>query len=349
MKKRKKKSNILVKLIIIILILILGILIYLFITNSDIKDVVKKNNKEKSAKKINIVDEDSNERPIAVMIDNNVGNSSHYGLSDAYITYECIVEGGLTRIMAVFKDKDVEKIGPVRSSRHYFLDYALEEDSIYAHYGWSTFAQNDIKVLGVNNINGLTDNAYYRDRTKRSPHNVFTSTKTLYNYAKEKGYKITSNNWKLLKYSPDEINLYNSETETGIKDGVLPANVVSMNFSNYQTRSYTYNTETKRYERKMNGENHIDASTGNVLSYKNIIIVKVSNSTLDSYGRQDLATTGIHDGYYITNGYAVPINAEKDSRKSKTKYTYKDGEEVKFNDGNTFIEILPINNSINIE
>lgn len=349
MKKRKKKKiSIFLKLIIIILIIIIGILVYLVLTQENVNDLIPKS-KKKDVKKISIVDEDSNKRPIAVMIDNNVGNNSHYGLSDAYITYECIVEGGLTRIMAVFKDKDVSKIGPVRSSRHYFLDYALEEDSIYAHYGWSPFAQADIKSLGVNNINGLYDDAFYRDKSKRSPHNVFTSTSELYSYAKEKDYKTTSNNWKLLNYSYDNISLFDSNNNTGIKDGVEPANSVSMNFSNYQKRGFNYNSDTKRYERTMNGENHVDAATGNVLSYKNVIVVRVSNRSIDSYGRQDLSTVGTHDGYYITNGYAVPINATKSSRSSKTKYTYKDGEEVKFNDGNTFIEILPINNLLTIE
>lgn len=353
MKKiKKKKMSKVVKIIIMLLLVILIILLALALTNDDLEDVVpKKHKKEKEEpiRKINIVNEDSDKRPIAVMIDNNVGNNDHYGLSDAYITYECIVEGGLTRIMAVYKDKDVEKIGPIRSSRHYFLDYALEEDSIYAHYGWSPFAQNDIKALGVNNINGLTDNAYYRDKTKRSPHNVFTSTERLYNYAKEKGYKTSSDNWHLLNYSVDEINLYNNETNTGKVDGVLPANKVDFNFSRSQSRTYNYNTDTKMYERMMNGVNHTDAETGNTLSYKNLIIIKVPNRTLDDYGRQDLTTVGTHDGYFITNGYAAPISAQKLSRKGKTKYTYKNGEEVKFNDGNTFIEVIPVNNNIEIE
>ena len=74
---------------------------------------------------------------------------------------------------------------------------------------------------------------------------------------------------------------------------------------------------------------------------KNVVIEKVSNKTLDSYGRQDLSTTGTGDGYYITNGYALPIKWEKSSRKSKTKYKYDDGKEVKINDGNTFVQIMP--------
>ena len=59
--------------------------------------------------------------------------------------------------MAVFKDKDVSLIGPVRSSRHYFLDYALESDAIYAHYGWSTYAPVSYTHLDVYKRQVLTN------------------------------------------------------------------------------------------------------------------------------------------------------------------------------------------------
>ena len=96
------------------------------------------------------------DRPIAVMIDNNVDARPQAGINKAYMVYEIIVEGGETRLMALFKNVNVDKIGPVRSSRHYFLDYALEHDAIYVHFGWSPQAESDIKTLGVNNINGIT-------------------------------------------------------------------------------------------------------------------------------------------------------------------------------------------------
>ena len=87
-------------------------------------------------RELKIVDEDSISRPYAVMINNHSkARANHAGLQDAYIVYEAIVEGGLTRMMAIFKDKDTARIGSVRSSRHYFLDYALENDAIYVHFG----------------------------------------------------------------------------------------------------------------------------------------------------------------------------------------------------------------------
>ena len=334
-RKKRKKRNITLIIVIIILILI-GI--YYFLPNKSAIKIpfIDINTTKTEKKKLTTYDEDSNKRPIAVMIDNNVGYASQVGLQDAFVTYEAIVEGGLTRIMAIFKDSNTELIGPVRSSRHYFLDYALEYDAIYAHYGWSTFAENDIKSLGINNINGLYRNAaYWRDTKIAAPHNVFTNIETLYNDAARLGYKTTSNDWEALSLTSDTIDL------AKLSDESVVANKVTIPYSNSQVRSYAYDSERQVYLRYMNHNAHIDRNSKEQYHYKNIIIIKVSNHSLDSYGRQDLDTTGIHEAYYITNGYARKINAKKNTLSGKTVYTYDDGSEVKLNDGNTIIQIEP--------
>ena len=128
------------------------------------KETPVKKEEPKVEEKLKILDLDSNTRPYAVMI-NNIKTVWGYqcGLQDAYMVYEIIVEGGYTRLMALFKDKSLERIGSIRSSRHYFLDYALENDAIYVHFGWSPQAQSDMKKLGVNNINFMSYNGYTRD------------------------------------------------------------------------------------------------------------------------------------------------------------------------------------------
>ena len=97
----------------------------------------------------------------------------------------------------------------------------------------------------------------------------------------------------------------------------------------------------------MNGSPHKDSETKKTYHYKNLIIEKVRSRVYDSYGRMDLHTTGSGDAYFITNGYAIPIKWNKTSRKAKTRYTYND-QEIKVNDGNTMIEIIPTSSSINI-
>ena len=316
-RKKKKSSNKRKKLILVSTILFIflatSIPMYFYLISNTQTPVVKI--PEEKTKKLTIFDENSNERPIAIMIDNNVGNNNHIGLQESYLNYEIIVEGGLTRIMAIFKDKNVSTIGPVRSSRHYFLDYALENDAIYTHYGWSTYAQSDISALKINNINGLTDETpFWRDKTIQAPHNVFTSLNKIKSSALEKNYKLTTNNWKNFNYNPKEINLNekfestpSQENESETKNYVLRANNISMNYSNSQIRSYQYDSTNKYYLRFMNGASHNDKETGENLHYKNVIIEKVYNYSIDSYGRQDLTTTGTGEGYFVTDGYAVPM------------------------------------------
>ena len=353
-KKRKKKQDDKKFYLAVGLLLLTLILLTLYYLNIDSKPetppvapkVIQKSG-------LKIIDEYSNERPLAIMIDNNVGNNGQAGLQDSYINYEIIVEGGLTRIMAIYKDKRVDPIGPVRSARHYFLDYAMEHDAVYAHYGWSPYAERDIKNLEVNNINGMTDSGVFaRDSSIAAPHNVFTTTARLRNYFSNKNYDSETTNWKVLNYSYNEVDFatvgQDEALETQTNDA-REANKVSMTYSASQIRSYTYDENNKYYLRFMNNNPHLDRISGQQLNFKNIIIMKVNNKTIDSSGRQELETTGEGEGYYITNGYAIPIKWSKDSRTSKTIYTYTNNDELRVNDGNTFIQIVPINSNITFE
>ena len=139
----KKKSKKRIKIVIIIILLIFISLGVGYIALSDKTTNDKKQNEEKKEeikpiKKVKIIDVDSKSRPYAVMINNNKAVWGYQaGIQDSHITYEIIVEGGITRLMAIFKDKETTRIASIRSSRHYFLDYALENDAIYAHIGQS--------------------------------------------------------------------------------------------------------------------------------------------------------------------------------------------------------------------
>lgn len=285
-----------------------------------------------------------NDRPIAVMIDNNKDAMPQAGLNDAYMVYEIIVEGGESRIMALFKGVNLDKIGPIRSSRHYFLDYALENDAIYVHYGWSPQAESDIKTLGVNNINGISQSSkdFWRVKDKKSPHNVVTTTDKILSIAKSKGYRTTSETKSVLNYVTDEVNLENGQE----------AYDITIPYSDYNTVEWKYNSETKRYTRYSKSKEQKDWKTNENVTTKNIIIEFIANSTLndgENKGRQTMNTTGTKDGYYITNGKAIPIKCEKVSRSSKTVYKDLEGNEIKVNDGNTFVQICPINAKVKIE
>ena len=102
------------------------------------------------------------------------------------------------------------------------------------------------------------------------------------------------------------------------------------------------------YLRDMDGYAHVDKETNEQYYTKNIIIQKMSNHSIDNYGRQDIDDVASGDGYFITNGYAVPIRWEKSGRSSKTKYTYLDGSTVMLNDGNTYVQIQPTDETLEI-
>lgn len=285
-----------------------------------------------------------NERPIAVMIDNVGAARPQAGLNDAYIVYEIIVEGNLTRLMALYKGADLDKIGPVRSSRHYFLDYALENDAIYVHFGWSPQAQSDIRSLKVKNVNGMAESSksFWRVSNKAAPHNVVTSTKKILEIAKRKGYDTTSKKESVLNYVTDEVEL----------PGETLATNITIPYSSSYKVTYKYDEETKRYTRGYNKITQKDWETGELVTTKNIIITFAKNYTLNdgtTKGRQNLSNIGTLDGYYITNGKAIKIKCYKASRKEQTVYKDLEGNEIDVNDGNTFIQIVPTSSKVKIE
>lgn len=338
-------------LIIIVVILVVSIVLVSYIKPKDKAKIKEKNTieekKVKEIKKLKIIDEDSKSRPYAVMI-NNISTVWGYqcGLNDAYIVYEIIVEGGYTRLMAIFKDKNLDRIGSVRSSRHYFLDYALENDAIYVHFGWSPQAESDIDKLGVNNINFMSYNGYVRDYSLglATEHTAFTSTDKINSGIEYYGYRNTSDSYKLLNYSVDNVDI-------STIDGSIPANNIYIDYSPSRNTSFIYDEESKLYKRFQNDIEHIDNITKEQYTAKNIITYQVNNYTIsgDDKGRQTIDNIGSGEGYYITNGYAVPITWEKSSRSSKTIYKYNDGTEIKVNDGNTYIQIQPKSKEITIQ
>ncbi len=339
-------------LVIILIILILiagGLMAYKIIKNKDkseTQEVSENENVENiltaeiEEKKINIFK--GNDRPIAVMIDNHNLAWPQAGLNKAYMVYEIIVEGGETRLMALFKGQNVDKIGPVRSSRHYFIDYVMENDAIYAHYGWSPLAQSDISSYGINNINGISESTsvFWRVKDKSAPHNAVTSTEALLKSAKSKGYKTTSNKESILNYVTDEVKLEEGQSAT----------TVTIPHSTLQKVRYEYDEENKVYKRYARNKSQNDWDTGYAVTTKNIIITFCDNYNLndaDNVGRQGLKNIGTFNGYYITNGKAIKIKCTKEARNLQTKYVDLDGNEIDVNDGNTWVNICPTNANVN--
>ena len=336
--------------ILVILVIALAIILVSKMYNTEDKEVidlgtveVNQQVEEVQQKQVEIFS--GSDRSIAVMIDNQSGARPQAGLNDAYMVYDIIVEGGLSRLMAIYKGKDLEKIGPVRSSRHYFLDYALENDSIYVHYGWSPKAESDISKLNVDNINGLThSDTFWRVKDKKAPHNAVTSSAKILDQAKRFGYNTQSNKESVLNYTTEEVNLEGEE--------VITATNVAMPYSKYYRAGFVYDETTKRYIRYEDRKEQLDWTTGEKITTKNIIITFAKNADLKDgtdKGRQELYNIGDLEGYYITNGKAIKIICSKSSRREQTVYKDLQGNEIKVNDGNTFIQICPIDTKVTFE
>lgn len=362
MGKRKKNSKVGSKILIVILLLaIAGVgafLGYKYIQDNKTKEVstpTATNETEpvvEPEKTVQIYA--GTDRPIACMIDNHSDAWPQFSINKAYAVYEIIVEGGETRLMAVFKGTDADKVGPMRSSRHYFLDYALENDAIYAHIGWSPQAQSDIRTLGINNVNGLEydtgrawkeGDVFWRLSTRYAPHNSICDLATIKTAAASKGYRTTSDAKSVLNYTTDDVTLAENT------DAIV-ATTVKIPFSTLQSVTFEYNEATGRYTRYARGKVQTDATDETNITTKNIIITKAENYTLsdsENKGRQGLRNTGTKDGYYITNGKAIPITCTKSDRSSKTVYKNANGEEIKVNDGNTFFEICPVDSNLTIQ
>ena len=353
MDSKKKKIIIISVIFAIIILTAVGVLAYKILNSKNNQNEENKleSNEEQSGsivvsldneKKFNIYSGTS--RPIAVMIDNHKDAQPQGGLNNAYAVYEIIAEGGESRLMAVFKGVNVEKIGPVRSSRHYFLDYALENDAIYVHYGWSPQAQSDISTLKVNNINGISegDKMFWRTKDKSAPHNVATSTDNILQIAKKKNYEIYSVSKSVFNYTDKEVILDNGQT----------ANKINIPYSASNVAGFVYDEASKQYIRYSKGTRQKDWSTGEDVTTKNIIITFVENYPLndgENKDRQTIKNIGKLNGYYITNGKAIPITCNKTSRTAKTIYEDLQGNKIEINDGRTFVELCPIDAKVTIE
>lgn len=284
-----------------------------------------------------------NERTIAVMID-NVGDAiPQTGLNEAMLVYEVYVEGGLTRFLAVFKGADVGTIGPVRSARPVFIDYALENNSIFVHYGGSDRALEDVKKLKMDNANGIESpaNVFYRTNKKKAPHNALTNTERIMSYVNTRGYKTKDTERTLLNYVVDPVKMENA----------IAAETVNIPYSNSKVK-YVYNKETGLYERYVGNQIRKDWLTNETLTTKNIIITYANNystSEENGYGRQEVENIGNKEGYYITDGKAIKIKCEKKTRAGKTVYNDLEGNEIEVNDGNTWIQIVPPSMNVTME
>lgn len=345
----------------VIILIAIGVLLgYKYLEKSDVQGDIKTQISKAIEPKYTgpkVFNYSSKQRPVAVMLDNNTNAWPHANINNAYLIYEIEVEGGESRLMALFKDqKDIVKeVGPIRSARHYFLDYAMENDAIYAHLGQSPKAATDLKLFNMPDINGQNydtlkaknpknEKEFWREKSKNRPHNAYTSMENLFNIAKSLNYKIESEVKPSFKYAKSEIELNKEDAKVATK--------ITGQYHNGNRTVFEYNKEKKEYTKTSKKKLQVDETTKEPYTIKNLIILKAKITDLkdkERKGRKDVKTVATMEGYFATNGKAIKIKATKESRDGKTKYTDIDGNEIEVNDGKTYIMIIPDTENITID
>lgn len=279
-------------------------------------------------------------RPVAVMYDNHPRARWQAGIGQAEVIYEFRVEYPYTRYMALFLINDPSHIGPVRSSRPYFVTTLLEYDPLYVRVGGSEAAKAYIKELKVADIDGLssTKEVFWRyyDTNKKAPNNLYTSMEAIRKTQKDRGYNLSSE-YEGFKFNDDDSEIIGES-----------AREVLIKYNKENSTKYEYDDDNKVYKRYKDGKLHKDELDDSGIIAKNIIIQKANTEVIDDVGRLSIDLVSNGDGMYITNGKIIDITWKKDSKYSKTYYYDKNNNEIILNPGVTWIQVVPLNTSITI-
>lgn len=281
-------------------------------------------------------------RPAAIMINNIYISLPQIGVSKADIMYECLVEGGYTRLMMVVSDyESLGNIGSVRSARDYYIDMAANHDALFIHAGGSPDAYSGIKERKIDNLDGVnmyTPSTFFRDeeriRTMGLEHSLTTTGEGIASGIKFKGYRTEK--------SDDYPRLFKF-FEYGTKEALseMTADKIDIPYSLAQNTIFEYDGESKVYLRSQNGEKHIDGENGEQLAYENVFLIFCSQTYhTDGSGRIDLEYTGSGSGYYACGGMAKPIKWSKTDKDSVMKLENMDGEELVIGRGKSAICIV---------
>ncbi len=275
-------------------------------------------------------------RPIAIMIDNFPQARPQWGLSAASRIYEAITEGGITRYMAVFSGGDADRVGPVRSARTQYIDYALELNAGLGHVGGNSDALSEIGHLPVKDLNEFR----YADGYRRIPmprvafeHTMYTSTQALRSLIDQQGrdddVTVAKQTWK------DDTPVAQRPAEQRVQ--------IDFSSAEYAV-AWDYSRAANDYTRMLAGIPDVDAATGRVLTAKTIVIIVVPRT----HGRTTIgedtwtfADLGSGPAWVVEDGAVVTGTWDKPSRTDRLRILDANGHEVAFDRGPQWVEIIP--------
>ena len=269
-------------------------------------------------------------RPFAVTVNNiKVAQPVQTGLKDADIVYETEVEGGITRLVALYKDiESVSKIGTIRSARYAFIDLALGHDAVYIHHGqdvkYAAPHLKDVDRFAVSeNYGGMRDHS-----------NGLAQEHTLYAYGDKTKACVSSNGVELTTTKNDPWVSF-ADKDTAITYQTA-AKSVSVPFSNTYKTTFSYDAASGNYVRYFNGVERKDYVTGENLKFKNVFVLCTTIKNYpDGYHRNVDLTGG--DGYYCVNGTYTQIKWSKGAASNGFTFTNVDGTPLEVNVGKSWV------------
>jgi hypothetical protein len=331
-------------IVIVICLLVLGGLIALVLSLSPSKPTVKASVMipAKTVVKSDTVASDLtglqvapgvNQRPVTgVMIENSVDARPQSGLGQAGVVFEAVAEGGITRFLALYQDTAPSNLGPVRSARPYYVEWAMGFDAGYAHVGGSPDALSDIKLWNTRDLDEFYNGSYYhRISTRQAPHNVYTSVAELNQLEAKKGYTSST-------YSS-----FPRKAATPSKVPTAKTLNMTLSGSSYNVQ-YAYNATTNSYNRSEGGAPQIDANTNQQISPQVVIAIVVpeSQGSLDASGAyySDYASIGSGQAYVFQDGTVTTGEWAKTSPTSQITFMASSGDPIKLNPGQTWITAI---------
>ena len=284
---------------------------------------------------------------MAVMIENSTEARPQSGLKEAGVVFEAIAEGGITRFNALFQEADADLIGPVRSARPYYLEWAAAFDPAFVHVGGS---QQALQMLGTGRYGLNIDEVkptIWRVKNRAAPHNAYTSTAELRKYLEAHG-KTTSS---FTAWERQDAKKYSCTCpEDAACDCAAQVKHISINISSSAYNVvYDWDEATNTYNRSVGGRAHFSRSADGTDTQiaPNVVIAIMVNQTLAAdHEHNQITTSGNGKAYVFQNGDKVEGTWSKASPTEQIKFFDAAGTELKLNRGQVWITAVPVGKGV---
>lgn len=270
---------------------------------------------------------------LAVMIPSD---SEQHGMSQASIVFEASAEYSIQRFMAIFEYVDTNKLGPIRSARPYYAQWACGYGAIYTHWGGSPQAYDWLRENDcVYDLDGINEEfPFWRaEVVDISWNNGFTDSDGVYRYLAQHG----------LMSRPKAIRGFQHKDDAPAATRPLTGTISIRGAFRYPVY-YEYEPQENLYLRYYKGKAHLDLNTAEQHRVRNVIVIFVPEAPIpgDPKGRLEIQTTGEGEALFFMDGALLHGHWVKESPPDELHFFDQDDQEVAFNRGNIWIEVLAL-------